>query len=94
MFDDIVKRYHGKNTAKGHEVRATESKGILTVWYSRLPEEGGEHPNHIGIARITENPNGVSVGWLRGTEPEPYSTTEFSTLDELFAAIDDAIAKV
>ena len=93
MFDNIVERYHGKNTAKGHDIKIDETKDGLTLWFLYWDDETSNH-HHMGIARITENPNGFSVGWLKGTEPEPYSTAEFSTLDELFAAIDDAIVKV
>ena len=94
MVQEITKRYKGKTTGKGHDIRIDESKNGLILWFLYWGEyEGVDAHHHMGIAYISKSQNGYSVGWLKGTEQQPYSTDEFSTIDDLFTALDDAIAK-
>jgi hypothetical protein len=49
---------------------------------------------HAGIARIRAIENRFEVGWLGGTEQDPYKTEQVPDLNELFAKVDAEINRL
>jgi len=89
---EIIERYNHKKTGTGHELQAKEERpGEVVVWY--LFWGDGDDHRHKGISRISEENGGYCVGWLQDAEQEPFETCEFSSLEELFKALDEEITK-
>lgn len=91
-MDKIVQRYKGAKTPRGHELRVDERGDEVIIWYLFWGEYAGvDDHHHMGIARVHAIENGFKIGWLRGTDQEPYQTEQVTDLSELYAKIDTEI---
>ena len=89
---EIVERYKGKTTPKGHELRVDEKQNEAILWYLYWGEyQGVDDYHHMGIARIRREGNQYVVGLLRATEQQPYTTRSYSSAEEMFAELDREI---
>jgi hypothetical protein len=93
-MDQVIKRYVGKTTNEGHELRVDEKLGQVTLWFLYWGEyQGSDDHHHIGIARIKREGNAYIVGWLRGTQNQPFDESKYNSEEELVFALDAAIAR-
>lgn len=92
-MDEIVKHYRDSKTPHGHELRVDERDDETIIWYLYWGEYGGvDDHHHMGIARVRSAGSGFEIGWLHGTDQEPYRTEQVTDLKELYAKIDAEIA--
>jgi len=92
-MDEIVQRYRGTKTPRGHELRVDERGHEAIIWYLFWGEFAGvDGHHHMGIARVRSSGSGFVIGWLLGTDQEPYRSEQVTDLKELYARIDAEIA--
>ena len=93
-MDDLVARYRNAKTGKGHELRIDERPVSTLLWFLFWGEyRGVDDHHHMGIADVSQKDNAYIVGWFQGTEKTPFQTQEYPTLETLFSALDEEIAK-
>ena len=89
---EVVERYKGKTTPRGHELRVDENQNGATLWYLYWGRyQGVDDHHHMGIAKIRRAGNQYVVSLLRGTEQQPYTTRSYSNAEEMFAELDREI---
>lgn len=92
-MQEIVERYEGMTTARGHEVRVERHPGEVLLWYLQRGERDGVYGrHHMGIARILKQADVYLVGWLRGTEERPYENFSYWDVNKVFGSLDEVIA--
>ena len=92
-MDEIVKRYHGVRTPGGQELRVDVRGQEATIWYLFWGEyQGIDDHYHFGIARVRPDGTGFVIGWMQGTEQEPYESDRVQDLNALIAKLDSQIA--
>lgn len=90
---EIIDRYEGTTTAKGHEIHVDRNPGEVVLWYlDRGEHDGGPGRHHMGIARILKQANVYLVGWLRGNEERSYANFSYWDINKVFGSLDEVIA--
>ena len=90
---EIVERYEGATTARGHEIRVDRNPGELVLWYLERGERDGVYArHHMGIARVRKQAEVYHVGWFRGTEERAYETFLHWDIKKVFGSLDEVIA--
>ena len=90
---EIVERYEGRTTAKGHTIRADRHPGEVVLWYLHRGEHDGVYGrHHMGIARVQKQADVYFVGWLRGTDERAYENYSYWDINEVFGSLDAVIA--
>lgn len=92
-MDEIVQRYRGTKTPRGHELVVDMREHEAIIWYLFWGEHAGvvDH-HHMGIACVRSIGSWFVIEWLHGTDQEPYRSEEVTNLKELYARIDTEIA--
>jgi len=91
-MQEIVERYRGKTTPKGHELSVDEEPNEATLWYLYWGTyQGVDDHHHIGIARIKREGDRYVVGLLRGVEQRSHTMRFYSNAEEMFAELDREI---
>jgi hypothetical protein len=90
---EIMERYAGRATAKGHAIRFEQHPREVLLWYLFRGEHDGVYGRHrMGIARVQKQADVYLVGWLRGTEERPYENYSYWDISKLFGSLDEVIA--
>lgn len=92
-MDDLTRRYEGKITSEGHKIVVEEQSGMVSIGFRHSGEYEDDYDPHIRVARIERVGEGFTVGWFADDAEEPTSSNEYTRLDDLFAALDKAIAR-
>lgn len=91
---ELVERYSDKKTGKVHEVRVDEEGDRVVLWYLYWGEyRGVDDHHHMGIAEVRETKQGYTLGFLHGTEQRPDQFRNLASIHEVFAALDEEIAR-
>jgi hypothetical protein len=94
MMDEIINRYMGQATKEGHKLQSSKELGKVMIGFVHWGEyQGSDDHHHIYVASIAEENGAYNVGWFRGTENRPCDLSNYATLQELFVALDDAVAR-
>jgi hypothetical protein len=93
-MQDIINRYRGQATKQGHKLQTAAAEGDVLIGFMHWGEyqDVDEH-HHIHIALVSADDDGYHVGWYRGSETQPHAFSDYADQDELFAALDDGIAR-
>jgi hypothetical protein len=92
-MDDIIKRYKGKITSQGHKLDLKATQGIITIGFKHSGEFEDEYDPYIRVARIELAGDTYTAGWFHDDGEEPSDSSEYASKEDLFAAVDAAIAQ-
>jgi hypothetical protein len=92
-MDSVVKHYKGKTTSEGHELVVKENSDVISIGFKHSGEYQDEYDPYINVARVERSGDTYRVGWFHDDAEEPSDSTEYSREEELFAALDKAIAQ-
>jgi hypothetical protein len=91
MMDNLVKHYKGKTTSEGHELVVKEKSGVVSIGFKHSGEYQDEYDPYINVARIDHTGDTYRVGWFYDDGEEPGDSSEFTSEEDLVAAVDKAI---
>lgn len=90
---EIVQRYEGRTTSRGHEIRVDRYPGEVVLWYLLTGIYDGVYGrHHMGLARIRKQAGVYSVGGLRGAEERPDESRSYWDINKVFGVLDKLIA--
>jgi hypothetical protein len=92
-MDSVVKHYKGKTTSEGHELVVKENSDVISIGFKHSGEYLDEYDPYINVARVEHSGDAYRVGWFHDDAEEPSDSTEYSREEDLFAALDKAIAQ-
>jgi hypothetical protein len=90
-MDNLIKRYKDKTTSEGHKLDVKEKSDVITVGFRHSGEYQDEYDPYIKVARIEKVGDAYSVGWFSDDVDEPSDSNEYTSEEELFAALDNAV---
>ena len=92
-MDNLIKHYTGKTTSEGHVLIVKKKPDVITIGFKHAGEFEDEYDPFINVARIEHKGDVYQVGWFYDDGEEPSDSNEYSREEELFAALDKAIAQ-
>jgi hypothetical protein len=92
-MDDLFRRYNGKTTSQGHKVTVGEHAGVNSIGFKHTGEYQDQYDPTIQVARIERVGDGFQVGWFHDDAEEPTSSNEYTAVEDLYAALDQAIER-
>ena len=90
-MDNLLKRYKGKTTSEGHKLDVKEKSDVITVGFRHSGKYQHEYDPYIKVARIEKVGEAYSVGWFSDDVDEPSDSNEYTSEEDLFAALDNAV---
>jgi hypothetical protein len=96
-WDEIIRRYNGEATKEGYVLETIKTPFVVTVRlvHRRGPRGPNSDQHYIYVASIAQpkDADAFTVGWFRATEDHPFAFRKYASEEELFSALDDAVAK-
>jgi hypothetical protein len=92
-MDNLIKHYKGKTTSEGHVLIVSKKPDFVTIGFKHSGEYQDEYDPYINVARIERTGDAYRVGWFHDDGEEPSDSNEYSREEDLFAALDKAIAQ-